>query len=464
MFRRNKVTLWISVIFLAVCLLNSANVQAEKSFEDSYDPNPYFDITVEGSSDRVWPLQENEEPDEVQINLSFKATGQKALKFDPQDTMLVVDFSQRSAIWDPNHERIEATQAYVENMVPPDRAGVIKLATNATLEHPLSQDYESVKESLEMGQEPGGRTNYEESIDKATDELIEYGDPEKQQLEIFLSDGNPTYNVTRETMNRVIDNNVTMFTIGMGDDVNDDLLNWMASKTGGEYHYVEDPDQLVDTYLNISDQFYTDLTGENIEVRTEFKDHIQLNTSYFSKTPDNISTDAKTVVEWDLNDTMRLGDSWEVSFNISTTKRGHHSVFTEQAGLYYVRPWDGQNNFTPLPDHSIYGIIQTTAPPPPPPPPPAAAPPPPPPEIFPMPSPPVGTASVLPQASLQPVAQTAGYQAIFAPFVGLGLGEALKDQVSVEEKEGVGMRAGKKSKEDDEKKEESSLGYTLNES
>ncbi len=463
MFARKKIFIWIFIVLLAACLLSSTNVQADVFFE-SYDPNPYFDITVEASSDRVWPLQEKEEPDEIQINLTFEATGQRAMKFDPQDTMMIVDFSQGSASWDPNHERIEATQAYVDNMVPPDRAGVVKLATNATLEHPLSQEYQSVKDSLEMGQEPGGRTNYEEAIYKATDELIENGDPEKQHLEIFLSDGNPTYNVTRETMDRVIENNITMFTIGMGDDVNDGLLNWMANTTGGEYHYVEDPDQLKETYLNISDQFYTDLTGENIEVRTEFKDHISLNTSYFSKPPDNISIDDdQTLVVWDLNDTMRLGDSWDVRFNISTTKRGHHSVFTERAGLYYIRPWDGQNNFTPFPDHTIYGIIQTTAPPPPPPPPPAAAPPPPPPEIFPMPSPPVGTASVLPQASLQPVTQATGYQALFAPFVGLGLGEALKDKISVEEKQGIGMRAGKESKKDEEKKEESSLGYTLNE-
>ncbi|MEF8873526.1 MAG: vWA domain-containing protein [Candidatus Thermoplasmatota archaeon] len=467
MFTRKKVkvVLWISAIFLTVCLVNSTNVQAVESFDDSSGPGPYFDITVKGSSERLWPLQKEKQPDEIQINLSFEATGQKALKFDPQDTMLIVDFSQGSASWDPDHERIEATQAYVDNMVPPDRAGVIKLASNATLEHPLSQDYQNVKESLEMGQEPGGRTNYDEAIFKATDELIENGDPEKQRLELFLSDGNPTYNVTRETMNRAVENNITIFTIGMGDDVNDDLLGWMADVTGGEYNYVEEPEQLIDTYLNISEQFYTNLTGENIELRTEFKDHIRLNTSYFSRTPDNISTGGnRTVVEWDLNDTMRLGDSWDVRFNISTTKRGHHSIFTDRSGLYYIQPWNGQNNFTALPDHTIYGIIQATAPPPPPPPPPAAAPPPPPPEIFPMPSPPVGTASVIPQASLQPVAQATGYQALFAPFVGLGVGEALKDRASVEQKEGVGMRAGKKSKEDDEEKEESTLGYTLNES
>lgn len=440
------------------------NVSAEETL-GSYEPNPYFDVTVEGSEERVWPLQEEEEPDEVQLNLSFEATGPPAMKFDPQDTMLIVDFSQGSAIWDPDHERIEATQAYVDNMVPPDRAGAVKLATNATLQHPLSQDYESVKESLEMAQEPGGRTNYEEAIHRATEELIEYGDPEKQRLEIFLSDGYPTYNVTRETMDRVVENNITMYTIGMGEDVNDDLLGWMANTTGGEYHYVEKPEQLKDTYLNISDQFYTDLTGENIEVRTQFKEDIHLNTSYFSKPPDEIYIeDNLTTVEWDLDETMRLGDRWEVSFNISTTRRGDHSIFTERSGISYIRPWDGQNNFTPLPDYTVYGIIRTTAPPPPPPPPPAAAPPPPPPEIFPMPSPPVGTTTVIPQASLQPVAQTAGYQALFAPFVGLGLGEALKDKVSVEEKEGIGMRAGKETKEDEEDKKESSLGYTLNES
>ncbi|MBS3816969.1 MAG: VWA domain-containing protein [Candidatus Thermoplasmatota archaeon] len=465
MLEKKKVLIWSLVVFVVICLIATSNSKALEVSKTSYEANPHFDISVEGDTDRIWPLQEDKKPDEIEVNLSFSATGPKALKFDPQDTMLVVDFSQQSMSWDPNFKRIEATKAYVDNMVPPDRAGVVRLVTDPTVEHELSQDYESVKDSLEMVHEPGGRTNYEDAIYKATDELIEDGDPEKQRFQIFLSNGDPTNNVTEETMNRVRENNISIYTIGMGDDVNDSLLGWMANTTGGKYHYVEDPAELKETYLNISNQFYTNKTGRGIELKTEFRDYIHLHDSTLSRPPDNISKEGDlTEVDWELNYTMRLGDSWGVKFNISTTKRGTQPVFTENSGLYYVRPWDNKTNFTSLPDYTIYGIIQATAPPPPPPPPPAAAPPPPPPEIFPMPSPPVSTVSVIPQASLQPVAQSAGYQALFAPFVGLGVGEALKGKSKVEAKEGVGMRAGKKSKEDEEEEEKgSSLGYTLNE-
>ncbi|MFW6144004.1 MAG: VWA domain-containing protein [Candidatus Natronoplasma sp.] len=461
---KRSVTILVLSLSLAVLLIVSCSTAQVSASDDPQRSGPYFDISIDTEPDRVWPLQQRRQPDTASLNLSFEATGEKALKFDPQDTILVVDFSQGSATWDPDHKRIEATQAYVDNMIPPDRAGAVKLASNATLEHELSEDYESVKESLEMAQEPGGRTNYEEAVYKAGEELIERGDPEKQRLQIFLSDGYPTYNVTEETMELLREHNVSMATIGIGDDVNDSLLRWMANTTGGEYHYVEEADELVETYLNISDQFYTDATGKKIDVRAEFQEHIQVDMDSFSLTPNNITEEGgKVWVEWDLNGTMRLGDTWGVSFEISTTKRGYQSVFTESSGIYYIKPWNDENNFTSFPDHSIYGIIQAAAPPPPPPPPPAAPPPPPPPEIFPMPSPPLGTPSLIPQATVQPVAQTAGYQALFAPFIGLGVGEAMKGKVDMEQKEGIGMRAGKEPGGEEKEESESRLGYTLNE-
>ncbi len=453
-----------SVFFVSLVLLSAVGTGEALTSED-IEVGPYFDVSSDSSRDRIWPLQSNREPKEMSMNLSFQATGERALKFEPQDTIMVVDFSQGSAIWDPEHQRIDATQAYVDNMVSPDRAGVVKLASNATLEHRLSEDYASVKRSLEMAQEPGGRTNYEESIYKATEELIQRGDPDKQRLQIFLSDGYPTYNVTEETMDMVRENNISIITVGIGEYVNDPLLRWMANTTSGEYHHVEEAGQLVETYLEISDQFYTDETGEDIGVKVGFKEHIQVDTDSFSRVPTNVTRiENRTVVEWDIDGVMSLGDEWNVGFNISTRKRGHQSVFSEASGLYYIQPWSGEHNFTSLPDHSIYGIIQTGAPPPPPPPPPAAAPPPPPPEIFPMPSPPMGTVSVVPQAAIQPVTQATGYQALFAPFIGLGMGEALKDTVDMEQKEGISMRAGKDSEEKKEKdKESSGFGYMLNE-
>ncbi|MFO8109469.1 MAG: vWA domain-containing protein [Thermoplasmata archaeon] len=453
----------VFVLFISVALVSTTGAGENDVLEHEHRVGPYFDMFLEGDRDRVWPIQENRQPDEIEMSLSFQATGERALKFDPQDTIMVVDFSQGSATWDPDHVRIEATQAYVENMVPPDRAGALKLASNATLIHPLSEDYESVKKSLKMAQEPGGRTNYEEAIYKAAKELIDRGDPDKQRMQIFLSDGYPTYNVTAETMEMVKENNITIVTIGIGEDVNEPLLRWMANITSGEYYYVQDADQLVETYLKISDQFYTNETGKDIVVRSEFEDHILVNTNTFSITPDNITGFGdQIVVEWILSKTMQLGDSWEVKFNISTTKRGHQSVFTDTSGLYYTKPWNEEANFTSLPPHTIYGIIQTAAPPPPPPPPPAAAPPPPPPEIFPMPSPPLGTASLVPQASLQPITQTTGYQALFAPFIGLGIGEALKDKADIKQKEGIKMRAGKDTEEKEEKEQGTSFGHILN--
>ncbi len=452
----------VSLVVISISL--SAGAEARSLQDDIDRPGPYFDVNIKSDPRRVWPVGTGKEPMESSINLSFEASGQKALKFDPQDTALIVDCSQSMEWNDPNYLRVDATRKYVDNMVQPDRGAAVKMATNGTLKHSLTDNYQSLKDSLAMSTQPGGSTNFEEAVSVATEELVQNGDPDKQRLEILLTDGEPTTNVTRDTMEDVWSNNITMYTIGLGQDLDEALLTWMANTTRGEYFHVNNADQLVSAYLSISDQYYTDKAGENITVRMDFEDHVHVDTASFTKTPSNTSLGSESFsARWELNETMVLDDSWDIRFDVKISRKGKAPLFQESSGIYYTKPWDGESNFTAFPSYSLYGIIQTSAPPPPPPPPPTAAPPPPPVEIFPMPSPPMGTLTTIPQATVQPVAQATGYQALFAPFIGLGMGEALKGTMEVSEKEGIQMQAGKKPDEEEEEKEERSLGYTWNE-
>ncbi|MFW6176407.1 MAG: vWA domain-containing protein, partial [Thermoplasmatota archaeon] len=315
----------------------------------------------------------------------------------------------------------------------------------------------------ELTTEPGGSTNFEKSISLATDELIRNGDPDKKQIEILLTDGKATKNVTRNTMSKVVNNNISIYTIGFGEEVDTQRLEWIANRTGGKYYTLNNSKGLLQMYQDISNREYTNSTGEDMHLEIEFKEYIDIEKNSFSVNPDNISKEQiNTTIKWSFNKTFVLGDKWNVEFNISTEKKGKQSVYSNNSGIYYKRPWNKQENFTALPDLKIEGKVEKVVLLPPPPPPSAGATPPPV-EAFPMPTSPMATTTIVPQAALQPIAQTAGYQALFAPLLGLGVGEVLKGKMSVEQKEGISMSSGKTPGEKEKEKEAKNLGYTFNE-
>ncbi len=426
-------------------------------------PGPHFEIEVDSSKNKIWPKGAGKKPDTTQVNLSFEATGEKALIFNPQDTMFVVDSSHSMRENDANQTIISSTKNYVNNMVSPDRAGIIKMASNGSIIQGLTDDYERLKNDLELTIEPGGRTNFQESIDTATTELIDKGDPSKERIEILLTDGKATNNITQNSLNKVVENEIKIYPIGFGEDVDSTPLRWMANRTGGTYYNIQNTTELTEVYENISNREYTDKTARDMELKIEFNDYIDVDPYSFTKEPNSITnSDGKTIPKWDFNKTFVLGDEWNVRFNISTNKKGRQSIYTNESGLYYIQPWDNQSNFNPLPNFVIEGNVKNLYLPPPPPPPPAGTTPAPV-EAFPMPTSPMSTATVVPQASLQPVAQTAGYQGLFAPLLGLGLGEALKGKSKVEQKDGISMKSGQNPDQEEEKEEVKSLGYTHNE-
>ncbi|MFP4051394.1 MAG: vWA domain-containing protein [Thermoplasmata archaeon] len=448
------------IVIITMILLNLVSVSGSFKYRR---PGPYFDINVQSDADEIWPEKTGKKPDTSTINVSFTAKGDEALIFNPQDSMLVLDCSQSMIGSDPNQTLLQSTKNYVDNMNYPDRSGIIKMSSNSTIIQNLTNDYQTIKNKLDLSIEPGGRTDLEKSLKLAVNELKKQGEPKKERVILLLSDGKATDNLTRNTIDEIEENNLKIYTVGFGNEINTDLLRWLANKTEGKFYHIHNSNNLVRTYLDISNREYTDATGKNLSIKINFHDYIDVDLNSFTLPPSNITTEqGNTNVTWELNSTFYLGDKWNVKFNISTEMKGLQSIYTNESGIYYTKPWDNFENFTPLPNYNIKGKIKDVYLLPPPPPPPASATPPPV-EAFPMPTSPMATTTIVPQASLQPIAQTAGYQALFAPLLGLGVGEVLKGKMKTEQKSGISMSSGKKPEDKVEKKDVETLGYTFNE-
>ncbi|MFO7991753.1 MAG: vWA domain-containing protein [Thermoplasmata archaeon] len=443
----------IAVMALQLCALDTSSAQTG-SDDDVDIPGPYFETHVEADPNSAWLEHTDGSPKKINVNLSFEATGERALTSAAQDTVFVVDWSRSMDIPDPHYRRVDAVQQYIDDMAGPDRGALVKFAVDAKLKSHLTRDHERLKRLAEQYDEPGGGTNFEKAISVSTDELIENGNHRKQWVEIILTDGRPTENVTLSTMKKVWDNQISIFTIGLGKEVDTKLLRWLANSTGGEYYNISEADDLLGTYLNISDQIHTSLAGRNITVRADFNDNLNVGYSNFSKEPSYIDFQGGSIsAVWNLSRTMKLGDSWDVSFSMTIQDYGWTRILKKTSGIYYVKPWDFKNNYTSFPGASVYGVIRGGAPPPPPP---GSSPPPPPPvDTFPVPSSSLGM-STSPQ--LQPVSL------FVAVFVALGIGEAVSSRLKVQGKHGIKMHSGiPESEFADKEDKKMNLGYICNE-
>ena len=402
------------------------------------DYPPHLDISSSMSPDSVWPEGSGGDPKQAEIGISLTGAGEPSFTFEPQDTVFVMDRSGSMAGNDPDFLRVVATQKYVERMIRPDRACVVSFADRAGLVngHGLSSDYEAIKTDLAtVGYSSG--TNLEAALSCATAELESRADPSKMQLEILLTDGipdPPEANVTPATVQRIIDRGITVYAIGLGSDLDEPLLRWLAESTGGKYFHALSAAELEAIYLNISNGFKNYTAAQDIRVCEVLAPGVRPVAGSPEPAPDSISTLSLeggnlTLINWTFP-RLNLSQCWSASYRVSTSGSGLVPVRANaSAGPVFARveyvDWSGNVATVPLPDAALT-VIRPVPPPPPaflPPPAAPPPPPPPPPPLLPTYAPPVPMAV---QPGIVVLTQPSPPVYLFAPFIGLGAGRLLQ--------------------------------------
>ncbi len=383
-------------------------------------------------------------PNQTTVTIKVNGVGYPSVIFNPQDTVFVMDNSDSMNENDNEFKRIEALRLYLENMMPPDdRAAIIKFSKNAELinNHHLTSNYTQLIDDLPALWHTAGLTNLGDAVALANQELITYGAKEdKMLIEILLTDGRPEppeNNVTMETIAEAVNNNIKIYTVGLGEDHDAGLLKWVAAQTGGNYYYAREASELIEIYHDISNQFrnYTagsdpDLTDSEPMVRDVIPYYISIDPNSFTIKPNYIGPypglEGLTKVEWNITK-IEIGETWSVSYNLSSSLAGEEVAITHpDSRTRYLSQkdniqilWFDALSIKVLPK----SILILPGPPPPPPPPPL--PPPPPGSGFPIPAPPPITS--VPIALQPPISLPAGELAaipaeyLFTGFLGLGV-------------------------------------------
>lgn len=194
------------------------------------------------------------------------------------DLMLAVDLSRSMEIVDFTEKgkplsRIAATKQVVANFVRQrvgDRVGLIVFAEQAFLTIPLTLDTGAASKLLDnlvVGM-AGERTAIGDAIGIGVQNLRKR--PEASRILILLTDGDDTAShiPPMEAAKIAKSDGIKIYTIGVGNKLDETLLEQMATMTGGIYYKVANVDDLQHVYTQIDQLEKSEATQKIVLIKT----------------------------------------------------------------------------------------------------------------------------------------------------------------------------------------------------
>ncbi len=171
---------------------------------------------------------------------------------------------------DPWGERRSAAKNLIDRLSPTDRVAIVDFDHESAVIHPLSflgskTAREAAKSAVGRIDNTGG-TNLSAGLDAAIGELAGHRTPERSQFVIFLTDGQGEY--SPESAARARQKGIKIYTVGLGEEAQTDLLQSVAVDTGGKYYPVADASELTALFEKI----FREHGGPMVEAETAESD------------------------------------------------------------------------------------------------------------------------------------------------------------------------------------------------
>jgi len=223
-------------------------------------PGATFSLPIPLGTAAVSPFISSS-PGSLQFNSTSAANATVSFSFVPQfkeasvtkidqDIVLDMDMSGSMSWNDPTDLRIDGAQEYVGQLAEPDRIAIVAFNHQAFLTrthiggqaHHLSSNFAQAQADLgTIGH--SGNTNIGGAIALANSELIANGNPHHAWVQILLTDGQnqcvgqpcgDAYTLQMAWQAKAY--NITIYTIGLSDEADANLLTQVATITGGTFY------------------------------------------------------------------------------------------------------------------------------------------------------------------------------------------------------------------------------------
>ena len=217
-----------------------------------YDVNGVIDVEAEDADKKkVLPIREKE--GEIDWEAYLK-TEQAVM---PMAIALVIDCSG-SMYGDKISNAKKAAIRFLDDIDESFQVGLVSFQTQAKLEMTLTEDFSELSRTIN-NLDAGGGNNDEGAIAIARDQVLV--NSQNIKVLVLLADGRPADSraMLREA-DRAKQQDIQLIAIGVGNDVDSDLLKQVAS-TPEDYYFVEESVKLESTFTTLASRLVTESTA-----------------------------------------------------------------------------------------------------------------------------------------------------------------------------------------------------------
>ena len=145
-----------------------------------------------------------------------------------------------------------ASTAFIDLMNDRDKVGMVNFSRTVTVKK-LTFDKMDIKDAIDKMYALGG-TNTGDAIANATEQLIKDA-INANRVQVLLTDGISNFGSDPlEKAQEAAAQNIVIYTIGLGSDVNQEDLKQIASLTGGKYYFASIGTELRDIFVEIGEE------------------------------------------------------------------------------------------------------------------------------------------------------------------------------------------------------------------
>jgi hypothetical protein len=180
------------------------------------------------------------------------------------DIALIIDSSESMKWNDEDDMRKDAAKLFIGSMIDGDQVAVVAFDTSARVLWRLATltqaNRANAQAAVDQVNSDGYSTNLGAGLRAGYEQLNSSTASANPKVAVFLTDGEGDYN---NEASLYIAKGWRVYTVGLGSDIDEPLLNRIALETGGQYRHLTDPNELHQVYLDIYDSATNSTTVVN---------------------------------------------------------------------------------------------------------------------------------------------------------------------------------------------------------
>ena len=177
------------------------------------------------------------------------------------DVVLAIDSSGSMIQNDYNGLRKNAAMLFAEKLTENDRAAVIDFDSSADVVCGLTNNIDEIKNAINKIDSTGGTDLYDPVSLGINVLMNDELSSSKYKYIILLTDGEGYYSSSISQVAK--ENDIQIYTIGLGNGVDEKLLQSIAEDTGGKYYFATSADDLLGIYEETANETIDYVTDSN---------------------------------------------------------------------------------------------------------------------------------------------------------------------------------------------------------